>query len=90
MATIGVRMKTVRLSQARHKVLQALSRKDINTLRRHPGILIATRHLLRACKKVIKRVESIPEYANRHKRQTAYRRIVSLCQKAIEKAETGT
>lgn len=82
-------MKTVKLSQARYRLVQALSRRDINTLRKHPGIVIAARHLLRACRKVIKRVESIPEYASRRKRQTAYRRIVSLCQKAIEKAGDG-
>lgn len=81
-------MKTVKLNQARYKALQTLSRKDINTLHKYPGIVIAARHLLRACKRVIKRVESIPEYASRRKRQTAYRRIVSLCQKAIEKAES--
>jgi hypothetical protein len=79
-------MKTVKLSQGQYKALQALSRKDINTLRRHPGIVSAARQLLRACRRVIRRVESLPEYASRRKRQTAYRHIASVCQKAIEKA----
>lgn len=82
-------MKTVKLSQARYKLLQTLSRRDINTLRKHPEIVIAARHLLRACRKVIKRVESIPEYASRRKRQTAYKRIVNLCREALEKAGDG-
>ena len=46
------------------------------------------KHLLWACKKIIARVQAIPEYANKKKRATAHKRIVALCQKAIERAES--
>ena len=80
-------MKTVKVTSAQHKLLQALTRKDINTLKKHPHIVTAGRALLRACKKVVKQVEDIPQYANSRKRQTAYKRIVKVCQKAIDTAE---
>ena len=35
----------------------------------------------------IKKVEDIPQYASRKKRETAYRRIVALCRKAIDNVE---
>jgi 5-bromo-4-chloroindolyl phosphate hydrolysis protein len=80
-------MKTVKLTRAQARVLQTLSRKDINTIRKHPEIVSAAKELLRTCKRVLRRIEAIPEYASRRKRQTAYRRIAGLCRKAIEKAE---
>jgi len=80
-------MKTVRVTQAQYRVLRELTRKDIATLRKYPKILAAAQHLLRACKKVIRRVETIPEHANRRKRTTAYKRIAGLCQKAIDRVE---
>jgi hypothetical protein len=36
---------------------------------------------------VIEKIEEIPEYANRRKRQTAYKRIIRICQKAIDLVE---
>ena len=80
-------MKTIKVSPSRHRVLQSLTRKDISLLKKHPKILAESRHLLRVCKKVIKRLESISEYASRRKRQTAYKRIAVICQKAIDRAE---
>lgn len=80
-------MKTIKVSPGRYKVLQSLSRKDVSLLKKHPKILIESRQLLRACKKVIKRLESISEYASRRKRQTAYKRIAAICQKAIDRVE---
>jgi hypothetical protein len=35
---------------------------------------------------VIKRIEAIPEHASRRKRQTAYKRVLRVCRKAIDKA----
>lgn len=80
-------MKTLKVSSSRYRVLQSLTRKDISVLKKHPHILSESRHLLRAFKKVIKRLEGLPEFASRRKRQTAYRRITTICQKAIERAE---
>lgn len=80
-------MKTLKVSRSHYQVLQGLTRKDIAMLRRHPKILVESKQLLRACKSVIKKIEGIPEHANRRKRQTAYKRIVSICRKAIDKIE---
>jgi 5-bromo-4-chloroindolyl phosphate hydrolysis protein len=80
-------MKTIKVSPGRYRVLQSLTRKDISLLKKHPKILAESRQLLRACKKVIKRVESISDYASRRKRQTAYKRIAAICQKAIDRIE---
>ena len=80
-------MKTIKVTNAQQKVLQALTRKDLNTLKKQPQLLAASRMLLKACKKVVKQVEQIPQYANSRKRQTAYKRIVKVCQKAIDAVE---
>jgi hypothetical protein len=79
-------MKTVKLTRAQHKALQHLSRKDINTIRRSPQLVSAARDLLKACRKVVKRVEALSEYASRRKRRTAYKKIIAVCEKAIERA----
>ena len=80
-------MKTVKVTRSQYKALESLSRKDINTLRKHPAIVSAAKDLLRVARKVVKRVEAIPEHASRRKRRTAYKKIVVLCEKAIGKAE---
>jgi hypothetical protein len=80
-------MKTLKVSNAKYKVFQSITRKDLNGLKKHPNIISKSRALLKACKKVIKQVEAIPQYANHRKRQTAYKRIVKVCQKAIDLAE---
>jgi 5-bromo-4-chloroindolyl phosphate hydrolysis protein len=79
-------MKTDKLTRAQYKALQHLSRKDINTIRRHPQLVSAARDLLKACRKVVKRVEALSEYASRRKRRTAYKKIIAACEKAIERA----
>jgi hypothetical protein len=80
-------MKTLNITPGRYRVLQSLTREEIALLKKHPKLLLESRHLIRACKKVIKRIESISEYASRRKRQTAYKRITVICQKAIERIE---
>ena len=80
-------MKTIKVTHAQHRLLQSLTRKDISLLKKYPKMLAESRQLLRACKKVIKRVEAISEYASRRKRQTAYKRIIALCQKSIDRVE---
>jgi 5-bromo-4-chloroindolyl phosphate hydrolysis protein len=80
-------MKTIKVTPGRYRVLQSLTRKDISLLKKHPKILVESRQLVRACKKVIKRIESISEYASRRKRQTAYKRIAAICQKAVDRIE---
>jgi len=80
-------MKTVKITSGQHRVLQMLTRKDLVTLKKYPKILAESRHMLRVCKKVIKRVDALTEHASRRKRQTAYKRIVSICRTAIERVE---
>ena len=80
-------MKEVRITGAQQKALQILSRKDISAIRRNPKLVAGAKHLLLACKKAIRKVEGIPQYASRKKRETAYRHIVAICRKAIEEAE---
>jgi len=80
-------MKSVKVTNGQYRALQRLTRKDIGTLKKYPKILAESRHLLRACRKVIKRVETIPEHASRRKRQTAYKRVISNCQNAIDRVE---
>ena len=79
-------MKKIKVTRAQFEALQQLSRKDINTIRKNPGIVAAAKELLRACHKVIKRIESIPEHASRRKRHTAYKRVLRICRKAIDQA----
>jgi hypothetical protein len=80
-------MKTIKVTGAQHKVLQILSRKDISAIRRNPKLVPGAKHLLLACKKTIKKLEGIPQYTSRKKRETVYRRIIALCSKAIEQVE---
>ncbi len=77
-------MKTLKVPRNHYHVLQALTRKEISILRKHPSILVDTKHLLRACKSVIRKIEGIPEHASRRKRQTVYKRVVSICKDAID------
>jgi len=80
-------MKSVKITGAQQKVLQILSRKDIYAIQRNPKLVASAKHLLLACKKTVKKVEEIPQYASRKKRETVYRRIVALCRKAIHEVE---
>jgi len=80
-------MKTIKVTRSQQKVLQILSRKDINTIRKHPSIVSAAKDLVRACRKVLKRVNAISDHTSRRKRRTAYRKIVAVCEKAINRAE---
>ena len=81
-------MKTVRVTRGQYHVLQNLTRKEVSTLKKYPQILVESKQLLRACKKVIQKIGEIPEHANRRKRQTAYKRIIRICQKAVSLIET--
>ena len=80
-------MKNLNVTGAQHKVLQILSRKDISAIRRNPKLVAGAKHLLLACKRTIKKLEEMPQYASRKKRDTAYRRIVAVCRKAIDQIE---
>ena len=81
-------MKNVKVTGAQYKVLQILTRKDVSAIQRNPKLIAGSKHLLLACKKTIKKIEDIPQYTSRKKRETAYRRIVALCRKAIDQVET--
>ena len=80
-------MKSIKVTGAQYKVLQVLTRKDIYTIQRKPRLVASAKQLLLACKKTIKKVEEIPQYASRKKRETSYQRIVALCRKAIDNVE---
>lgn len=81
-------MKIVKVTGAQHKAVQILSRKDIAAIRRNPKLIAGAKHLLAACKKTINKVEGIPQYASRRKRETAYRHIVAICRKAIHEIDS--
>ena len=81
-------MKTVKVTRSQYQVLQHLTRNDIAILKKYPKILAESKRLLRAFKKVKDKVEMIQEHASRRKRQTAYKRIVGICQTAIDLIET--
>lgn len=80
-------MKTIKVTHAQYRVLQNLTRKDLRLLKKFPKIVAESRQLIRACKKVIKRVEGISEYASRKKRETVYKRVVEICRKSIDSVE---
>ena len=80
-------MKTIKVTRVQYQILQKLTRKEFSTLKKYPKILSESKDLLRTCKKVITKVEAMPEYASKHKRQTAYKRIITLCQKAVDSVE---
>jgi len=80
-------MKNVKVSGAQYRVLQVLSRKDISAIHRNPKLVPGAKLLLLACKKTIRKLEDIPQYISRKKRETVYRRIVALCRKAIDEVE---
>jgi hypothetical protein len=44
-------MKTIKVTRTQYKALQHLSRRDINTIRKHPQLVGAARDLLKACRK---------------------------------------
>ena len=80
-------MKTTKVTRGQYQILQKLTRKEFSTLKKHPKILRESKDLLRTCKKVITKVQAMPEFASKHKRQTAYKRIITLCQKAVDSVE---
>jgi 5-bromo-4-chloroindolyl phosphate hydrolysis protein len=80
-------MRTVKLSPRQAQVLDSLTPRELRTLRKYPKLLREGKQLIRACKKVIKQIEALHQYANARKRATAYRRIVKVCEKAIERVE---
>ena len=80
-------MKPNMLTRGQKQALQLLSRSDLAAIRRNPNLVSGSKHLLMACKKVIKKIEGLPRHASQNKRETAYKRVLELCRKAIEKAE---
>ena len=76
----------MKVTRAQRQVLQILTRQDINAIRKNPKLVSGAKYLLLACRKVAKKVEEIPEYAGKKRRQTAHRRIADLCNKALQKA----
>ena len=79
-------MKNIKVTRAQREVLQLLSRQDINALRRNPKLVSGAKHLVMACRKIAKKVEAMPQYAGKKRRETMRRRIVDICHKAIQKA----
>lgn len=80
-------MRTMKVSRGQKEVLQLLSRRDISVLRKNPALVAASRDLVAACRKIIRKVQAIPEFSSRKTRATAYRRIVAMAEKALEKAK---
>jgi hypothetical protein len=80
-------MKRMKITQLQMKTLRTLSRKDLRTIKKHPGVVGAAKYLAKACEKVITLVEAIPRHANARKRQTAYKRIAAACRRALKKLD---
>ena len=80
-------MKNIPVTRAQQLALQVLSNRDLAALRKNPQLVSGAKHLLVACRKVIKRIEKIPRHAGQKRRDTAYKRIIEMCQKAIDKVE---
>lgn len=80
-------MKTIQVTPMQRRVLQALDRKDLATLRRYPGLVREGRHLVKAFKRVIRHVEKLHDHSNARKRRTAYARIVDVCERALARIE---
>jgi hypothetical protein len=83
----GVGVKTTKVTSGQYEALRQLAPRDLRLLRKHPRMLREGRHLVKACKKVIKLVEALHQYSNARKRETAYKRIVKVCEKALERVE---
>lgn len=79
-------MKTMKVTRGQKAVLELLSKRDIAALRRNPALVAASREMAMACRKIIRKVEAIPEYSSRKRRATTYRRIVTLARHALHKA----
>jgi hypothetical protein len=79
-------MKNIKVTRAQRQVLELLSQQDINAIRKNPKLVAGAKHLLVACKKIAKKVEDMPQYAGRKRRETMSRRIIDICNKAIQKA----
>ena len=80
-------MKSMPVTRAQRQALQALSARDLAALRRNPKLVSGAKHLLVACQKVIRKIEKIPHHAGQKRRDSAYRGIVEMCRKAIDKVE---
>ncbi len=76
----------MKVTRAQKQVLQLLTRQDLNAIRKNPKLVSGAKYLLMACKKIAKKAQDIPEYAGKKRRETAQRRIIDLCNKAIQKA----
>jgi hypothetical protein len=79
-------VKTMKVTRAQKAVLESLSGKDIAALRKNPALVAASKEMIAACRKIIRKVEAIPEYSSRKRRVTTYRRIATLARHALHKA----
>ena len=79
-------MKNIKVTRGQRQVLQLLSRQDINAIRRNPKLVSGAKHLLMACRKIARKVESMPQYSSKKRRETMSRRIIDICNKALQKA----
>ncbi len=79
-------MKSMKVTRGQKAVLELLSRKDIAAIRKNPSLVAASREMAAACRKIIRKVEAIPEFSSRKRRATTYRRIATLARHALHKA----
>ena len=74
------------LTKAQRDVLKILTRQDLQAIRKNPNLISGAKHLASACKKILKKAETMPKYAGRKKRETANARIIKIAQKALERS----
>ena len=80
-------MRTVCVSSRQYEILRSLATRDLRTLHKRPHLLRESKHLIKACRKVIVLVERLHRYSSARKRETAYKRIVKVCSHALERID---
>jgi len=76
----------MKITRSQKAALELLSKRDITALRKNPALISASREMIGAFRKIIRKVEAIPEYSSRKRRATTYRRIATLARHALHKA----
>jgi len=79
-------MDKITLTRAQREVLGILTRRDLQAIRKNPQLVSGAKQLALACRKIIRKVESLPKYCSRKKRETANGRIVKIARKALDEA----
>lgn len=81
-------MKTIKVSARKARLIAAIGPRELRTLTKYPNLLAEGKHLIQACRGTIKEIEALQEHANARKRETAHKRVVRNCAKALARVES--